>query len=310
MDFEDFEHMDFEGAVPHLGQGTYVIDNERFDASIDYATQKARIESASNELANTSEEDQRRTSECVRSLLDAGAYINHVTTSNKTPLMYVCAVGDVDLVRSLVNARADLNYGTGRSALMICSDKCHVECARALLEAGAQVDKTSRGRSAIRYATTLEMVQLLCSYGASRQNWLPGRCDEAWTWFEETKQWVSQLHHVEFLPPVRVRELLRAGDDIYSSDGEVDAPTPLSIAQSLIARAGFEHHDGAKLIVSAAEPWSRHTHELFPLEARRRAVELQMVGQLLAKQPMFANQEMAFLDVWTHVMAYAVTRSC
>ena len=62
-------------------------------------------------------------------------------------------------------------------------------------------------------------------------------------------------------------------------------------------------------MVAAAELWSRHTHELFPLAARRRAAELLVVGQLLAKQPQFAGEEVALLDAWTHVMAHAVCRA-
>ena len=278
----------------------------------------ARIQAASDLLDATysSSADLVRD---VRALLDAGAGVNHVTDDGWTPLMFVSKVGDVEFLRFLIGAGADLDRVSNGfwTALMIASFKGRVECARELLFAGADAKLRSKiGTTALRRANTLDMVQLLCAYGAQRDDLLVrgpvGRfCNptaECWTWLSETVRWVSQLHHVEFHTSARVRELLRAGADVHSSDGAADAPTPLSIAQSLLVRAGFEHHEGAHLVVAAAKPWSRHNHELFPLAARVRAVELLWVGKLLAKQPGFVGCEIALLDAWTHVMAYAVLR--
>ena len=83
---------------------------------------------------------------------------------------------------------------------------------------------------------------------------------------------------------------------MYASDGGMDAPTPVSLARA------FGQSNSAQLVLAAAEPWSRRTHELFPLAARRRAAELLGVGRLLAAQPRFAGHAVAMIDVWVYVM--------
>jgi hypothetical protein len=184
----------------------------------------------------------------------------------------------------------------------------HLECARDLLEAGADTEQpTATGSTSLAFAYSLKMTQLLCSYGAKRAPLFNTirflrRTRECRAWLQDTVRWVSPLHHFELMAPARVRELLRAGADVHASDGGEDAPTPLSLAQAL------HQHECAQLVIAAAEPWSRRTHELFPLEARKCAAELLVIGQLLAKQPMFTGHAMALLDVWTLVIAYTVTR--
>jgi ankyrin repeat protein len=192
------------------------------------------------------------------------------------------------------------------TALMRATYRGHLECVRELLDAGA-IPETMGSKS-------IDIVQLLCSYGANRNRaplvnntgvheFYRQSAWECHVWMRSTVRWVSQLHHFEFMPTTRVRKLLRSGADLHANDGGVDAPTPLSLAWAM------NHHECAQLVISAANPWSMHTHELFPLEARKRAAELLVIGQLLAKQPMFTGQAMAWIDLWTtHVMAYAVTR--
>ena len=66
----------------------------------------------------------------------------------------------------------------------------------------------------------------------------------------------------------------------------------------------------SELVLRAARPWSRESHELYPDAARERAVELLRLGQQLSLQPRFTGQEQAVVDVWiTHVMPQVVRRA-
>jgi hypothetical protein len=106
-----------------------------------------------------------------------------------------------------------------------------------------------------------------------------------------------------------VRELLVGRADLHACDGGADAPTPLLLARALLQRVSG--HEGAQLVVRAAAPWSPVVnHGLFPPPARARAVELFVLGHLLAReQPELVIAGRAFIDVWAeHVMPHALTR--
>ncbi len=62
------------------------------------------------------------------------------------------------------------------------------------------------------------------------------------------------------------------------------------------------------MLLRAARPWSRATHDLFPARARARAVELLYLGERLAVQPRYVGVHQAVTDCWGVVMRYAVTR--
>jgi hypothetical protein len=81
---------------------------------------------------------------------------------------------------------------------------------------------------------------------------------------------MTELHHLELLPPARVRELLVGGADPHACDSGGDAPTPLLLARALLQRD--LEHEGAQLVVRAAAPWSPVVnHSLFPAPVRARA---------------------------------------
>ena len=121
---------------------------------------------------------------------------------------------------------------------------------------------------------------------------------ELTAWLVSTRGW-TPLHHLEELSPARARTLLRDGADPHAQP----SPTP---AQRASAVGG----EVSELVLRAARPWSRVSHELYPDAARARAVELLRLGQQLAIQPRFAFQEQAVVDVWvTHVMPHVVSRA-
>mmetsp|Transcript_71971 Transcript_71971/g.119844 ORF Transcript_71971/g.119844 Transcript_71971/m.119844 type:complete len:81 (+) Transcript_71971:2-244(+) len=54
----------------------------------------------------------------------------------------------------------------------------------------------------------------------------------------------------------------------------------------------------AHLVLQAAQPWSRHTHALFPTAMRARAVKLTLLGHLLSHEPRFCMNAVGIFDVW------------
>ncbi|KAJ1620103.1 hypothetical protein T492DRAFT_915447 [Pavlovales sp. CCMP2436] len=291
--------------------------------------------------------------ECARLLLEAGADVNLAGMRCSSALLAASLGGHVECARLLLAAGADVNYAGvhGCTALMIASARCDEAdtdfpgayvartsapaCARidlltVLLEAGADVEADDNEFDEKNTALTwgsgrLCVVQLLCAYGAWRgklsNEYAPADCH---AWVRETRRWSTQLHHLEFLTPARVRQLLVGGADVHASGDAYDllsygseddasggggdgAPTPLGLAHALLARDPA--HEGASLVVAAAAPWSRENHALFPAHVRARAAELLRLGQLLVREARFAGVEGALLDAWPVVMAHALGRS-
>ncbi|KAJ1634748.1 ankyrin repeat-containing domain protein [Pavlovales sp. CCMP2436] len=226
--------------------------------------------------------------ECARLLLEAGADANHADLEGRTALTAASSQGHIECSRLLLMAGTDVNHAdeagadanhtnvNGATVLMYASVRGHVEFARLLLEADAD---------------------LLCAYGAQREGLHSRTPADIHAWVLETSRWNTPLHHLELLPPARVRQLLVGGADVHASNGSGDgAPTPLGLARVLLARDPA--HEGASLVVAAAAPWSRENHALFPAHVRARAAELLRLGQLLVREARFAGEEIALLDVW------------
>ena len=117
-------------------------------------------------------------------------------------------------------------------------------------------------------------------------------------WLVRSRGW-TPLHHLEELSPARTRTLLRDGADPHAQP----TPTPAERASAIGGAV-------SELVLRAARPWSRVSHELYPDAARARAVELLRLGQQLSTQPCFTGEEQAVVDVWiTHVMPHAVRRA-
>jgi len=125
-------------------------------------------------------------------------------------------------------------------------------------------------------------------------------------WLRRVERWTTRLHYVELLTEAEVLAALRDGADVHAGDGQAGAPTPLSIARAQLVE--HPEHASAALVAAAAGPWSRETHRLFPVGARARAVDLLIVGHLVAAR--FAcGEEEACVDVWLdRVLPFAIER--
>ena len=130
----------------------------------------------------------------LRTLCDAaeehGLDIDGPLDGSSTPLAIACSKNEYECARLLIEARASLDIsdaaGIARGyrahlsstyeppLLRVCRDPaCHADLAELLLEAGADPDKQFGGASALGAAIFWcrpQLVQLLCSFGASRMD--------------------------------------------------------------------------------------------------------------------------------------------
>ncbi|KAJ1639905.1 ankyrin repeat-containing domain protein [Pavlovales sp. CCMP2436] len=160
-------------------------------------------------------------------------------------LYLACRHGQIGSVRYLLERGANANYVTskGPTVLMYASLLGYAVIMRLLLEAGADVlAQCTRGHTALSHSSRLEVVQLLCAYGARRVALRSDAPADAHAWVLGTSRWSTQLHHLKLISPARVRQLLAGGADVRASDGGGnDAPTP----------SGSR---GARLVLAAAAP--------------------------------------------------------
>jgi hypothetical protein len=239
-----------------------------------------------------------------------------------------CNKGHTEVTSLLLTNGAAVNQAGnhGGTPLHEACHNGHTEVASLLLTNGAAVDQTNNsGYTTLAAACQegdLSFVQLLSSYGASRTFALQLHAaalevtaermaehrghDKIFT---TSRLWSTPLHHLTIIDATRARELLRGGADLHAA-AVADGPTPLSLAHGLDTAGNAAESTAARLVLRAAGPWSEQTHDLFPVDARTRAVELLLLGHRLSRQERFFGQEMALVDAWVHhvnhVMSHAV----
>lgn len=104
----------------------------------------------------------------VKKLVAAGARIN---TPDWTPLIYACFGNHIEIVRYLIQMKADVNAASenGTTALMVAAQHGHVELVRLLLGANADPNKsTEHGETALDMAlqtNNAEIAALLRAQG-------------------------------------------------------------------------------------------------------------------------------------------------
>jgi ankyrin repeat protein len=118
--------------------------------------------------------------DCVKLLLKRGIDTNIRDSSWQKPINLA---KNADIVRLLVNAGADINYvdGLGYSVLLTALEKNDIEFVRALLEMGADPNKSSVERTPLCYAAynnNYEAAKMLLEAGAN-----PNQQTEVDGWF-------------------------------------------------------------------------------------------------------------------------------
>ncbi|EOD05751.1 hypothetical protein EMIHUDRAFT_359788 [Emiliania huxleyi CCMP1516] len=200
----------------------------------------------------------------------------------------------------------------GTTPLYIACYKGHLEIARLLLEASADINQArSDGCTPLFVACLkghLEVAKLLSSYGASRAATPFGTPEEAANsrghadlaaWLVASRGW-TPLAHLETLTAARALSLLRSGASLH--EGE---PTPLQ-------RAAGGEGEAAALIRRAAAPWSPASHLLFPAAARARAAllvrSIYEIHERYHLDSAGATNGIAALDFGHCVLGFAITR--
>jgi len=72
----------------------------------------------------------------LKTLVKAGANVNHSTKTNSTPLRAACFNGRLDIVKYLINHQADINIPNvfNNTCLMIASYKGHSDIVSMLIQ--------------------------------------------------------------------------------------------------------------------------------------------------------------------------------
>lgn len=90
--------------------------------------------------------------ECIRILLEAGAYVNSLDGFGRTPLYLAAGLGYIDGVKILLDNGADINYHNSElkfTALHCAAFSGYSECVEFLINKGADTETlTIRGQSA------------------------------------------------------------------------------------------------------------------------------------------------------------------
>lgn len=101
----------------------------------------------------------------LKTLVKAGANINHPTKTNSTPLRAACFNGRLDIVKYLIDHQADINIPNtfNNTCLMIASYKGHLDIVNFLLDKGADPNKKAFcGATALHFAAECGHTNIVC----------------------------------------------------------------------------------------------------------------------------------------------------
>ncbi|MBD1930863.1 MULTISPECIES: ankyrin repeat domain-containing protein [Cyanophyceae] len=171
---------------------TQFVDAFSTEKSINSASTNKQQESSQVEDVEDEEEDvdegKEKTAliaaiasghvEVVKTLLNAGAEVNPKTWYDDIPLVFAAQKGQAEIVRALIDAGANFNLGFDFTPLYEAATEGHSEIVKILLEAGADVNQTDEdGHTALMtaaYEGHLEVVKLLVEAGADVNAWGQG----------------------------------------------------------------------------------------------------------------------------------------
>jgi len=117
--------------------------------------------------------------DCIDLLLKSGADVNlgnYSSGVDNSPLMDAAFVGNVELMKKLIAAKADINKQGKQdmSALHLAARKKHAEAAACLLEAGADMNLESKVGTALTLARKNGGLELLKVFGVQTESAFTG----------------------------------------------------------------------------------------------------------------------------------------
>lgn len=153
--------------------------------------------------------DPSYTATQIRDILDRGANVNETINDGWTPLMFAaCHRADLEIIRTLVSAGADVNANDGEALSMAAWEHSSPEMIELLLAAGADVHagEDDDGRTPLAYAAMSasdpRVIRMLLDAGSD----IDVRYEEGYT--------VLMLAAGDNLNPEIVRMFVNAGVDI------------------------------------------------------------------------------------------------
>jgi len=134
-------------------------------------------------------------SELVRLLIEAKADIHAKDNNGYSPFYLACSRGHSDVVKQLIAAKANINEKNhgGSTALHVACGFGNTDVVRQLLAAGASIDaKDANGKTPLNVAITTQIRQLLENARAAQQTSLqPSSLQQKIDQFN--KEWISNL---------------------------------------------------------------------------------------------------------------------